>query len=343
VKHPMRVIPFDGNAQRWDAVVERAPEGSYCQLAGWRDVMSDVFGHETLYRVAVDDHGEWQAVLPLVRVRAPVLGHYLVSMPFLNAGGPVGDPDGVFALCDWAVLEARRSGADLLEMRTPSVVRSELRPAARKIAVRLPLGADPDRLFESFPSKLRSQVRRPMRDGMHAAFGPGQRHAFYDVFARTMRALGTPTLPASFFEAVARCFPGRIEFGAVYSETRAVAAGCGIVWRDEIELHWAGALREYGRSAPNMLLYWSFMQRAIGRGVRSFNFGRCTAGSGTHAFKRQWGGADTPLPWLSWSKHGISVPPSPEKPVFKFAAACWRRLPLPLANAFGPRIARCLP
>jgi serine/alanine adding enzyme len=182
-----------------------------------------------------------------------------------------------------------------------------------------------------------------MRDGMHALIGGGQRQAFYDVFARTMRTLGTPTLPASFFDAVARRFPGRVEFGVVYTGNRAVAAGCGIVWRDEIELHWAGALREFGKSAPNMLLYWSFMHHAIARGVRTFNFGRCTAGSGTHAFKRQWGGNDTPLPWISWSKRDVTATPTPDKPVFKFAAACWRRLPLGIANVVGPRIARCLP
>lgn len=339
----MRVVEFDGSVSRWDGVVERAPGGSYCQLAGWRGIMDEVFGHETLFRVAVDDRGEWRAVLPLVRVKAPIIGHYLVSMPFLNAGGPAGDAAGVSALCDWAVGEARRSGADLLELRAPSMMQAELRPSNRKLTVRLPLPEDPDALFKSFTSKLRSQVRRPTKDGLHADFGDDQRDAFYLVFSETMRALGTPTLPHAFFAALSAQFRGKVEFGVVYSGKQPVAAGCGFTWRDEFELHWAGALRAFNRSSPNMLLYWEFMRRAIANGARSFNFGRCSAGSGTHAFKRQWGGVDAPLPWLQWSRGDMTAPPTADKPIYRIAAACWRRLPLGVANAVGPRIARVLP
>ena len=54
--------------------------------------MRDVLGHESLYVAATDDDGTWHGVLPLVRVRN-ILGHYLISLPFLNDGGPLGDPD----------------------------------------------------------------------------------------------------------------------------------------------------------------------------------------------------------------------------------------------------------
>ena len=76
---------------------------------------------------------------------------------------------------------------------------------------------------------------------------------------------------------------------------------------------WASALAAYNPIAPNMLLYWAFMEPAIAQGVTLFNFGRCTPGGGTHRFKRHWG------PRL------------------------WRRLPLALATAVGPRITRYIP
>jgi len=92
-----------------------------------------------------------------------------------------------------------------------------------------------------------------------------------------------------------------------------------------------------------MLLYWSFMSHLIERGVRQFDFGRCTPGGGTHRFKQQWGGADVPLPWAQWTSRNVTAPPTPDRPVFRVAAACWRRLPLALTNAIGPIIARRLP
>ena len=95
--------------------------------------------------------------------------------------------------------------------------------------------------------------------------------------------------------------------------------------------------------APNMQLYWAFLEQAIARGARMFDFGRCTPGGGTHHFKRQWGGVDVPLPWAQWSPHGIRATPSPERPVYRVAVALWKRLPMFVTNRLGPRLAKRLP
>ena len=220
---------------------------------------------------------------------------------------------------------------------------SGLRLSQRKLTVRLELPPAAEDLWRAFDPKLRSQIRRPQRDGLVARFGPDQVDAFYDVFARNMRSLGTPVLPRAFFTRLAAIFAGLIVFGAVYRSGQPVAAGCGFVWRDEFEMTWASSLREYSRSAPNMLLYWSFIEQMIARGVRVFDFGRCTPGSGTHRFKQQWGGADVALPWLQWSPRNVAATPSPERPTYRLAAAVWRRLPLGVTNRIGPFLARRLP
>ena len=92
-----------------------------------------------------------------------------------------------------------------------------------------------------------------------------------------------------------------------------------------------------------MLLYWSFLEHVIGRGVRVFDFGRCTPGGGTHRFKQQWGAADVPLPWLQWSSRAVAATPSPDRPAFRVASAVWRHLPLAVTNRIGPLLARQLP
>jgi hypothetical protein len=138
-------------------------------------------------------------------------------------------------------------------------------------------------------------------------------------------------------------FPALVEFGVVYHGAKPIAAGCGLAWRGEFELVWASSLREYSRSAPNMLLYWAFMERMIKREMRVFDFGRCTPDSGTHAFKRQWGGVDVALPWAQWSAREVTSTPSPSQPAYRLAIACWRLLPLAITNRLGPIIAKRLP
>lgn len=341
----LTVRQFTGPSSAWDQFVTHAQDSSFCHLAGWRDILRDSLGAECLYLIATGARGEWHGVLPLARVKSWMFGHYLVSLPFLNYGGPLGTPAACRQLIDAAIAEARRSKADLLELRTRSGIAQDcgLETSSRKVAVLLTLPPTTEQLFQSFPSKLRSQIRRPMKAGLTIRFGLDQRYAFYKVFAQTMRTLGTPVLPRSLFERIGATFPDRVVFGAVYRGDQAVAAGCGFVWRDEFEMTWAGALREHHALAPNMLLYWTFMEQMIARGVRVFNFGRSTPGGGTHRFKQQWGGADVALPWLQYAPAGLKTTPSPDDPAFAWGPRLWRRLPLHVANLLGPRLVRFLP
>jgi FemAB-related protein (PEP-CTERM system-associated) len=340
----LQVVDFAGDGRQWDEYVAATPGSTFCHLAGWHRVMTDVLRHECCFRVALDSLGTWQGVLPLVRVRSRLFGHYLLSMPFLNYGGALGTPTAQRRLVESAVGSAERFGVDLLELRGRRPANGDLSISQRKITVLLELPSDPEVLWrENFPAKLRSQIRRPMKEGMETKFGLDQAAAFYEVFARNMRDLGTPVLPRRLFETFKEVFPNSVEFGAVYLQGEPVAGGCGFRWRDEFEMTWASSLREYRRMAPNMLLYWSFIERMADSKVRVFNFGRCTPGSGNHRFKSQWGGKDVPLPWAQWSPGSVDATPSPDRPLYRLTTAAWRRLPLAIAKRIGPLLARQLP
>ncbi len=341
---PAVAEPFAGSDVEWDAFVATAGHATFCHLAAWRSIMRDVFGHDSAYLAVRADDGALRGVLPLVEVRSRIFGSYLVSMPFLNDGGPLGDPPACQALLAAAGEEARRRRVDLLEIRTRHVIPSALSVSERKITSLLDLPPKPDDLWKRFPSKLRSQIRRPQKEGMVVRFGQGELGAFYDVFARKMRELGTPVLPRRFFAECARGFGAHIELAVVYWNDAPVAAGCGFLFNGEFEITWAGSPRQFNAQSPNMLLYWSLMEHMIGRGARVFNFGRCTPNGPTHRFKRQWNPVEITLPWLQRSpRGGVAAPPSPDRPVFRAATAAWRRLPLPVANTLGPLIAGSLP
>lgn len=330
-----------GTTAEWDAFVQGAEGSTICHRWAWRTVMEDVLGHQCAYLSVRDGDGTLRGVLPLVRMRSRIFGDYAVSLPFLNDGGPLGDPAARAQLAKHAAALARRWGVKLLELRSREAVPGPLRTTDHKVTVYLPLPASGEELWkDTFRAKLRSQIRRPIREGMQTRFGAEQLGPFYEVFARNMRDLGTPVHPRAFFERIAERFPEESVFAAVYHQGAPVAAGCGFVWHDEFEITWASSLREHNRLSPNMLLYAALMEHVIGRGVSTFNFGRCTPGGGTHHFKLQWGGHDAPLPWGQWSPRGETDVPTAESPFFQLASSAWQRLPLPVANRLGPVLAR---
>lgn len=89
------------------------------------------------------------------------------------------------------------------------------------------------------------------------------------------------------------------------------------------------------------LWYWEVMRRAAARGCTGFDFGRSKVGTGSFAFKKNWGFQPSPLLHRFHVARGASIPDNnPLNPKYRLFIAAWKRLPLPLANALGPRIVR---
>ncbi len=114
----LRVERFSGSGVEWDACVRGARAWTPFHRWGWKSVIEQVFGHECLYLAARDAGGRVEGVLPLVRVKSLIFGDYLVSMPFVNFGGPLGSDAAVHALVQHAIEIARERRIGLLELRS---------------------------------------------------------------------------------------------------------------------------------------------------------------------------------------------------------------------------------
>ena len=117
-----------------------------------------------------------------------------------------------------------------------------------------------------------------------------------------------------------------------------------MAYRDVLELPWAVSLEDERRDFSPLLLYWTMLEWAVAQGFRRVDLGRCTPGSGNHAFKRHWTKDEKPLHWYYWLAPGSGLPEArPDNPRYHLAIEMWKRLPLAVANQLGPRIVRGLP
>jgi serine/alanine adding enzyme len=340
----LQLLRLDGadavTRTEWDNFVD-VEGGSFCHLSAWRPILEDVFGHETHYLTARAADETLVGVLPLVHIRSRLFGNFLLSMPCLNYGGPIGDTIARGALAAEAMKLAARQGVDLLEIRSRELVPEGLTCKARKVITVMNLPSTAQQLWENgFRSKLRSQIKRAMKEHTNMRFGADQVVPFYEVFARNMRDLGVPVLPLKWFEAISKAFADQAVFSVVYFRGEPVAGGCGFLWASEFEMTWASSVREHSIRSPNMLLYWSMMEECIRRRATRFNFGRSTPGASTHRFKQQWGGEDAELPWGVW---GRKSEPNPESLKYQALRSVWSRCPISLTKVIGPAVARQLP
>ena len=345
----VHVERYTGTAGQWDKFVRAQPGWTHFHLHGWHSVMQGAMGHDTPYLVATDSAtGAIQGVLPLVRVKSILFGHFLVSLPFVNYGGPLGSHAAVSALAAHAADMAASDGAGVLELRSRYDIDAipNFAVSHRKITVLLDSSGGSEAIWKRLSSKLRSQIRRPQKEGVTVRIGTDQIRPFYDVFSRHMRDLGTPVMPRQFFDRIATEFADDSLFAVAYHDEQPIACGAGFSWGNdgdrEFEITWASALRDYNRMSPNMLVYWELMKRVSDSGVNTFNFGRCSPGGNTHKFKTQWGTTDQQLWWYEQRAVGAATPSEGHGAAAR-GPEIWKRLPLSVANTLGPRIIRFIP
>jgi len=344
----INIRQYTGNDKnKWDRYVREAQSSCLYHLIGWKEVIEKTFEHKTYYILAENEKREIIGILPLVHQKSILFGNFMISVPYFNYGGLCVENDEVRSqLLTEAIHIANRECANHIELRHTQHIENGLHEKTAKVSMRLELPGEPDDLWKNFPSKLRSQVKRPQKEGMYSTVGSeNELDSFYSVFTVAMRDLGTPVYPKKFFKNILMTFPDMAYIQTVYTKDDIpIASGFLVGYKKLVEIPWAASLRSYNRYSPNMLLYWESLKYACENGYSYFDFGRSTPGEGTYRFKKQWGAKPLQLYWHYWLKDGGTMPElNPNNPKYKMAIKIWQRLPLFLTNIIGPAIVKNLP
>lgn len=325
---------------RIDAFVCANEEGQIFQRPAWLRAVEGGCGQQCAYLVAEDGAGAIAGVLPVTAMNSLLFGKSLVSTGFAVGGGLLGDaaaPSLAAELARWADGE-RIDNVELRGGADPGAGWT-VHDDAHCGFVR-DLAADEEAELLAIPRKQRAEVRRAMALGLDVSVGRDAPHrrAHYAVLAESYRNLGTPVFPRRLFEAMLDAFDDA-EILTVSARGRPVASVLSFRHRGAIMPFWGGGTADARRLRANDAMYWALMGHARATGCTRFDFGRSKTGSGTHAFKKNWGFAPRPLRYFT---RGAARAPRPTDARYASMIALWKRLPLALANLVGPPIARGL-
>jgi FemAB-related protein (PEP-CTERM system-associated) len=342
----MRIVTVQSGHTEWDLFVQASERATAYHCFGWKEVLSGSFGHPCHYLAAIDDNGEWRGILPLVHMQSRIFGNFLVSLPFVNYGGLLCENEAAAALLLAEAEKIRRScSASYVELRHIARGPGNLPTRQNKVTMVLELAGSTDDQWKGFDPKLRNQIRKAQKSGLHFTRGRLDLiDQFYEVFARNMRDLGTPVYSREFFHNVMKTFPDSTMIVAVFHEGRMIAAGLASWFRGRLEIPWASSIKDYKALCPNHMLYWEAICFAIEHGFREFDFGRSTPNEGTYNFKKQWGALPIPLNWqYLMDEHGRFPELNPSNPRYRAAIRAWQRLPVSVTKVLGPLIVRNIP
>ena len=338
------VRPFEeADADRWDAFVERCPEATFFHRLGWREILSDVFRHRTHYLVA-ERGGDIVGVLPLAEVKSRLFGHALTSLPFCVYGGPAAnDAEAETALINAAVDIARSLDVDHLELRNRVTKCSDWPRQDLYVTFRRQLLPDVGANLLAVPRKQRAMIRKGVRNGLRSEIDATVER-FFDLYADNVHRHGTPPFSKTYFARLREVFGNSCEVLVVTTpQGRAVSGVLSFYFRDEVLPYYAGDTADARELAANDFKYWELMRRACERGQRVFDYGRSKRGTGSFDFKKNWGFEPEPLSYEFHLFNGATIPQNnPLNPRYRALIGLWRRLPVRVANALGPRVVRNL-
>src|SRR5918994_4873429 len=71
--------------EAWDQFVRHTPDAGLYHMWGWRRVIEETFGHETVY-LSATHAGAIVGILPLAIFRSRLFRNFAVSLPFVDGG-----------------------------------------------------------------------------------------------------------------------------------------------------------------------------------------------------------------------------------------------------------------
>ena len=336
------VRPFRaGDERRWDEFVCAHARGTFFHLAGWKRVIERAFSHRTYYLIA-ERGPAVTGVLPLTHVKSLLFGSSLKSNAFSVYGGPIAeDSEALDRLETEAIRLMDSMAVPVLELRDFSAHRADW-PSRRDLyaSFRRVLAPTVEDNLKSVPRKQRAMIRKGMRTKLKSEIDPDVER-LYRILAESFRNLGTPIFSESYFRILREEFSTCSDIVTITSDGRAVASVLNFYFRDEVLPFYGGGVRAARTLAANDFMYWEVMRRACERGYHIFDFGRSKIGTGSFAFKRNWGFQPMPLVYQFRLSPGTSIPDlNPLNPKLRMFIAVWKRLPLTVATRVGPSIVR---
>jgi FemAB-related protein (PEP-CTERM system-associated) len=332
---------------RIDAYVRAHPDATPFHLTGWNSAVARACGQKAHCLIAEYADGSVAGVLPLTEIRSPLFGKALVSAGFAVDGGILTNRDAVadaLAASAWALAE--RLGCPSLELRGgPAPGEGWIVDETTYLGFSRDLAKDDEAELLAIPRKQRADVRKSLDADLKIAIGstPHDLAMHYAVFSESVRNLGTPVFPAKLFRAVADELGDHADIVTVSKDGKPHASVFSLYLNGTVYPFWGGGTREARALKANDRLYFELMRHARVRGCTRYDFGRSKAGTGVAAFKKNWGFEGVPLRYAKRVAAGEAPREmNPMSPKYRLQVAVWKKLPLWLANAMGPVIAKGL-
>ena len=330
-------VPYSESLRRqWDGLA--LARGSVFHTAAFRDILVSAFGYHCPYHAIAEGGGRLRALIPLA-VGRDLAGRVAgVCLPFVNHADICAEDGEARAAAVAAIPQvAAACGLDYLQLRLKdqTIETAGWQGQLDNHTFELPLTGGEDAVLALSSAGNRNHVRKTYKnDWFTASLDPDHLAAFYAVYRQRMKQLGSPAPAIRFFQRIFACLQGYARLLTVLDRSSGRVVGGMVLLAspadDTLYYPYGASLVEYNGRYVNSFMYWEAARLGIGLGLGRLDLGRSPAGSGTYAYKAQWGAVPRQLKYMVCGSGG---PPAHSS--LGLGAAFWKLAPAFVTDRLG--------
>ncbi len=330
---------------QWDEYVHQHSQGSFFHLSGWITVISQAFKHKHHYLLATKN-GNVVGVLPLVEQKSHLFGHALISTPFCVYGGAIADNKIIEHKLEMAAYQLGcELNVDYVELRDREQ-KTSYAPwveHCHHATFSCPIAETPEEILTAVKRKQRAVIRHSLKNGLTWE-NFSNPELCYDIYAESVRNLGTPVFTKKLFILLSEVFREQCETLVIKTaEGKPISSVLSFYYKDEVLPYYGGGTLDARALKSNDYMYYQLMCIAKAKGQLRFDFGRSKNDSGSYKYKKNWGMQEETLHYrIALVKNQDMPNLSPNNPKYKYFISLWQKLPLWLSRIIGPNLSKYL-
>lgn len=322
-------------------------------LLRWREAISKTYKNcEPVYYL------DNEFAFPFFLIKSKLFGNRIISLPFLDFGGPIGKINSSTIL---EILKKTKEkfGEDLkFEIRLNTFLQNYAESESALLGAGFKKESDRSQFILNLKDekKMWEDFDRITRKGINKAIKSelkieeikteDELKNFYSLYLKNMKKFGTPQHSFSFFKNLFEEMKENFRGLNCYKEGKLIGSLIVLLTDDYMYAAYNFSDSNFLNYQPNDLLYWEMIKWASEKGIKYFDFGQCepNAEEGSHAagiynFKKKWGGILYERPYFYFSENQENSDAKKSKNKYKKMINVWKKLPLPLIKLIGPKIA----
>jgi hypothetical protein len=312
---------------RWAAFIDGHPSASAFHTPAWLGALNRTYGYTpTVLTSSPPGHPLADGIV-FCRIRSPITGARLVSLPFTDHCAPLSAPEELLQVLPEIRDREKLEYVELRPLETPSPARFSI--SERYYFHRLDLSPSLEEIFRRFHGNcVRRKIRRAEREHLMCEAGrsDGLLNEFFALQVTTRRRHGLPPQPRQWFRNLLDAMPEDASIRVARYRGRPIASILTLRHKQTAVYKYGCSEAADNRRGGMQLLLWQAIEGAKREGMREMDLGRCDLGDeGLAVFKERWGAERKELSYYSYPER------TPRHP----KAGLIARLPKPLLIAAG--------